>query len=320
MTTLNDIAGYLAPDYLEDGPHFDTQSIKQIREERNSSLFDTRFEPYVQILSKLAPEKSSLDAKNSYVKIDGQRPQDFDQAIDLFRPWKKGPFELFGTKIDAEWRSDLKWERIAPHVSPLTDRTVCDIGCHNGYFMFRMTEQNPHRVIGIEPVQKHWFNFQLIQRYAQCPNLYFEMLGVEHMHHYHDYFDTVFCLGILYHHTDPVGMLRKIKESMKKGGELIIDCQGIPGDDSIALFPKGRYARAKGIWFLPTLSCLENMLIRSGFRNISCFYNKPLSVDEQRSTDFANIDSLEQFLDPTDPSKTVEGYPAPYRFYVKAIK
>lgn len=34
-------------------------------------------------------------------------------------PWRKGPFSLYGVEIDTEWRSDLKWDRVLPHLSPL---------------------------------------------------------------------------------------------------------------------------------------------------------------------------------------------------------
>ncbi|MDX1522001.1 MAG: DUF1698 domain-containing protein, partial [Anaerolineae bacterium] len=125
---------------------------------------------------------------------------------------------------------------------------------------------------------------------------------------------------ILYHHTDPVGLLRKMHTALTPQGELVIDCQGIPGDEPVALTPRGRYARARGIWFLPTLSCLENWIHRAGFTNIRPVFAEPLSPAEQRRTAWADIDSLAEFLDPADPSLTIEGYPAPWRFYVIAGK
>eukprot|EP01051_Picozoa_sp_SAG22_P017440 SAG22_NODE_2691_length_2307_cov_20.591938_2_plen_91_part_00 len=63
-------------------------------------------------------------------------------------------------------------------------------------------------------------------------------------------FDVVFCLGVLYHTTDPIGMLKQLWRSMAPGGTLIVDCQGIGGDgfdgQPVALFPSGRYANAGG--------------------------------------------------------------------------
>ena len=43
-------------------------------------------------------------------------------------------------------------------------------------------------------------------------------------------------------------------------------------------------------------------------------------LNEQRKTEWIDTQSLEDFLDPNDPQKTVEGYPAPKRVYIKAIK
>ena len=43
-------------------------------------------------------------------------------------------------------------------------------------------------------------------------------------------------------------------------------------------------------------------------------------ADEQRKTPWIEGQSLEDFLDPDDSSKTVEGYPAPARVYVRLIK
>lgn len=53
-------------------------------------------------------------------------------------PWRKGPFSLYGVNIDTEWRSDWKWDRVMPHLSDLTGRTILDVGCGSGYHMWRM--------------------------------------------------------------------------------------------------------------------------------------------------------------------------------------
>ena len=58
-------------------------------------------------------------------------------ALKDLMPWRKGPFHLLGVYIDAEWRSDLKWQRLVRHIAPPKDRKVLDIGCGNGYYLFR---------------------------------------------------------------------------------------------------------------------------------------------------------------------------------------
>ena len=325
---FNESIGYISPDYLDKYEiPINREAILKIRQERQTKLFEPSSQKYYDAVKTVADIKSKFfDFSSAVIKVgraeelSPEQQQRFEGSLQTFCPWKKGPFELFDVNIDAEWRSDWKWERILPLMSSLENRKVADIGCHNGYFMFRMAEQKPELAIGFEPYAKHFWNFQLIQNIVQQKMLAFELLGVEHIHYYPKFFDTIFCLGILYHHTDPIGLLRKMREALAPKGEIIIDCQGIPGDLPVALTPQKRYAQARGIWFLPTQSCLENWIGRAGFSDFNCFFAAPLSVEEQRRTTWANIDSLSEFLDPDDPSLTVEGYPAPWRYYAIARK
>ncbi len=321
--------GYLAPDYLDcyDRQFFKRDAILKVRQERQQRLFDTRIQPYYQAVKAVQNLQSDqFSFSEAVIKVgtrdalSPEQQQQLNQSLNAFCPWKKGPFELFGTLIDAEWRSDWKWERILTHISSLKNRKIADIGCHNGYFMFRMVAQEPDYVIGFEPYGKHFWNFQLIQNIVQQKMLRFELLGVEQIDLYPNFFDTIFCLGILYHQTDPVSLLRKMYTALAPKGEIVIDCQGIPGDLPVALTPRKRYANARGIWFLPTQSCLEHWIIRAGFSQIRCFFAEPLSTQEQRRTSWANIDSLQEFLDSKNPTLTIEGYPAPWRYYVIARK
>ncbi|ULB45330.1 tRNA 5-methoxyuridine(34)/uridine 5-oxyacetic acid(34) synthase CmoB [Limnospira fusiformis KN01] len=326
MTDNQDYYMYYADDYLAAYDiDINRDGIQQQRQWAYPRLFDDKIKRYREAVEAVEDIQTQwFDFSGSVVKIgrlgelSPDQQQRFEATLKTFCPWKKGPFELFGTLIDAEWRSHLKWERITPHIQPLTQRKVADIGCHNGYYMFRMADQQPDCVIGFEPYAKHFWNFQLMQNLVRQENLHFELLGVEHIDYYPQFFDTIFCLGILYHHTDPIGLLRKMRQALAPKGEIIIDCQGIPGEKAIALTPRQRYANAKGIWFLPTQSCLETWMIRAGFTKVRCIFASPLSVEEQRRTPWANIDSLQEFLNPENPQETMEGYPAPWRYYAIA--
>ena len=68
------------------------------------------------------------------------------EQLMRLHPWRKGPLQLAGVKIDTEWRSDWKWQRIEPHIG-LDGHTVLDIGCGNGYFGLRMLAHGARRVI-----------------------------------------------------------------------------------------------------------------------------------------------------------------------------
>jgi len=237
-----------------------------------------------------------------------------------FMPWRKGPFEVFGTRIDAEWRSERKWNRVLPELPDLQGKTVADIGSNNGYYMFRMAHHKPKFVLGFEPYLQHYFTFKTLNAFAGQKNLSVELLGVEHIALFKESFDVVFLMGILYHRSSPVEVLRDIMTAMKPGGVLIVESQGIPGDGPVALFPEKRYAKVPGTYFVPTASCLANWLTRAGFAEVKVFFSHPMSSREQRPTQWMVFESYEDFIDKADPSLTVEGYPAPVRIFAKAVK
>lgn len=262
-------------------------------------------------------DQSTVHLEAAEAGLSAAEREKIEDFLRNLIPWKKGPFRVCGTDIDAEWRSDLKWQRLKPAIGSLKDHKIADIGCNNGYFMFRMLEAGARHVLGFEPFFKHWYSFRLFQDWLKLGNADLELLGVEHIDLFPNQFDTIFCLGILYHHTDPVGLLRKMRQALVRGGQLIIDCQGIAGDEPTALVPASRYAGARGIWFLPTLTCLQHWIRRAGFQQIETIFSAPLDVEEQRSTAWAPIKSLSDFLDPNEPNRTIEGYPAPWRFYLR---
>ena len=79
-------------------------------------------------------------------------------------PWHKGPFSLYGVNIDTEWRSDWKWDRVLPHLSDLTGRTILDVGCGSGYHMWRMIGAGAHLAVGIDPTQLFLCQFAAVRK------------------------------------------------------------------------------------------------------------------------------------------------------------
>ncbi|MEA1923265.1 MAG: tRNA 5-methoxyuridine(34)/uridine 5-oxyacetic acid(34) synthase CmoB [Pseudomonadota bacterium] len=270
-------------------------------------------------------QASYLDLESDVVTI-GRREDISREEYDLvckvmrgFIPWRKGPYKVFGIDIDAEWRSCRKWDRVLPFLPDLQDKVVADIGSSNGYYMFRMAPHQPEAVIGFEPYLQHYFTFQTLNSFAGLTNLHMEFLGVEHLSLFANSFDVVFLMGILYHRISPLESLKEVKKSMKKGGALIVESQAIPGQEPVALFPESRYAKAPGTYFVPTAACIKNWVLRAGFVDVEIFCSHPMSSKEQRRTEWMTFESYDDFIDPNNPSLTVEGYPAPLRVFLKGI-
>jgi tRNA (mo5U34)-methyltransferase len=146
----------------------------------------------------------------------------------------------------------------------------------------------------------------------------YELLGVEHLEMYEHKFDVIICLGVLYHRSDPVAMLKQLKKSLNQNGYIILDTFIIEGDEHISLCPKDRYSKIPNIYFIPTQTTLYNWLQRVGFKKIELIEISKTTHHEQRKSDWIDGESLEDFLDKDDNSKTIEGYPAPIRAYLKA--
>ena len=241
-----------------------------------------------------------------------------ENLMDL-HPWRKGPFKLFDLEIDTEWRSDWKWDRIEPHIQPLDNRLVLDVGCGNGYHCWRMLGSGAKRVIGIDPSAKFIFQFSAIKKYAglELP-IDILPLGIEDMPEKMASFDSVFSMGVLYHRRSPMDHLRELRELLRPGGQLILETLVIEGGNGSSLVPEGRYAKMPNVWFLPSPETLISWLRKQGFVNAKIIDVTATSTQEQRRTDWMTFDSLDNFLDSHDKSKTIEGHPAPIRAAVIA--
>ena len=242
------------------------------------------------------------------------------EDLQAFMPWRKGPFSLFGIDIDAEWRSERKWQRLLPVLPDLKGKVVADIGCNNGYYMFRMAPSQPRLVLGLEPTLQHYYCFSGLNGMAGFPNLHVDLLGVEHLSFFPSCFDVIFLMGIIYHRPSPLDVLRDVYTALQPGGVLILESQAIPGDEPMALFPEKTYAKVPGTYFVPTGTCLRNWMKRTGFADVKIFCTHPMSTVEQRRTDWMVFESYSDFLDPDDPHLTVEGYPAPHRVFLSGRK
>jgi len=257
----------------------------------------------------------SITTQSDISKEDHKKIYD---ACKMLIPWRKGPFKLFDIKLDTEWQSNIKYNLIRPYFD-LKDKIVADIGCNNGYYMFRMLEDKPKRLTGFDPSPLTMLQFDFLNYFAKTPIIY-EQLGVEHLDFYEHKFDFIFMLGVLYHRPDPIGTLKTLRNALNKNGEILIDTFMIDGEDEVCLTPSGRYSKIPNIFFIPTINALKNWVSRAGFIDIEILETTVTTSQEQRKTDWSFDQSLEDFLDPNDPTKTVEGYPAPKRVYLKAKK
>ncbi|MFL2534910.1 MAG: tRNA 5-methoxyuridine(34)/uridine 5-oxyacetic acid(34) synthase CmoB [Candidatus Azotimanducaceae bacterium] len=295
---------------------FKTQTLNRLNERPHG-----REDEWQAVLKSLPnPTEPELRFRSGVVELhsaEAINPQALTEALAALRPWRKGPFNIFGVEVDAEWRSDWKWARLAPHIGNLAGRAVLDIGCGNGYYLYRMLEAGARCAFGIDPTRLFSFQFQALQQLqpqnaaALLPLLDEDLPDCA-------FFDTVFSMGVLYHRRDPIAHLKICHDCLAPGGELVLETLVLPPRGPEVLKPPTRYAQMRNVWEIPNLERLQGQLEQAGFTDIRILDITQTTIDEQRATRWMTFQSLQDFLDPENSQLTIEGHPAPTRAIVSA--
>jgi tRNA (mo5U34)-methyltransferase len=248
-------------------------------------------------------------------------------GLRALRPWRKGPFDLFDIHLDTEWRSDWKWNRVADALGDLEGQQVLDVGCGNGYFGWRLLGAGAAGVLGVDPTVLFFLQHLALCRYlggarpnpnpAQSANFLlpipFEILPV-HL------FDLVLSMGVVYHRPDPLEHVRGLHARTRPGGRVLLESLVVtegpdlhPAGRTGEQGGRGRYARMRNVHVVPHLDTLTGWLRAAGFEQVATIDVSRTNTSEQRSTPWMTFESLAECLDPKDPGRTVEGYPAPVR-------
>jgi len=234
------------PQYLTLLPDADHKSIRYEHQKKQTWINQSKkgFLRYREPLDRVRHLRAStVDCTGDSVQIGKKSdlsPQEHEQVLELMRtfiPWRKGPFSVFDISIDAEWQSQRKWNRLLPELPDLKDKIIADIGCNNGYYMFRMAAHQPKLVLGFEPYVQHYYTFSALNTFAGLDNLCIDLLGIEHLPLFPNVFDVIFCLGILYHRPSPIDSLRDLHTALKPGGCLLIESQAINAEQPLPCFP-----------------------------------------------------------------------------------
>lgn len=268
-----------------------------------------------QALSQLKKTTAGrLDYKAPYLSIDTEDDDSLEKTLKQLSPWRKGPYQIGSLNLDSEWRGDLKWNRVLPHIKSLEGKTILDVGSGNGFFTHLMALEGAQLALGIEPFLLFNYQFHAIRNLVKKPpNAFVLPLRLEQMPKEMS-FDTIFSMGVLYHQKNHMEHLTHLKSMMNSGAELVLETLIIDQEFGSQIIPQDRYARMRNVWCLPSTDTVLSWLKQAGFQAKLVDITKTTS-EEQRATHWIgeNTQSLEDFLDPNNDNLTIEGLPAPKR-------
>ncbi len=276
--------------------------------------------------------QSEAVSAGSATDINDADTQQLVESLKAIMPWRKGPFNVLGVQVDSEWQCQLKWQRLAEHID-LQDKRVLDVGCGNGYYMYRMLGAGAKQVVGVDPMLRFVFQFEAIKKYllpfvtAESANIL--PLTMQDLPNAASKiridFDTVFSMGVLYHRRDPVEHLQHLHYCLADKGELLLETLVIDAgsewgellEPAKDISRNKRYAMMGNVWNVPTVALLEQWVKQAGFSQIKVCDISTTNFEEQRGTEWMVFHSLQEFLNPDNPQETVEGYPAPKRVILR---
>lgn len=282
-----------------------------------------RLDEIAKTIGEIRFASGGLKIEHGVVRLTGRHKDEAsrvnaDKAARELIPWRKGPFAFGDLEIDAEWRSDKKWDRLLRDLPDLKGKVVADVGCNNGYYLFRIAEAGAARVVGFDPTLKYKLQYDLAAAHAPALPIEFRVEGWDALTRFPEQFDVIFLMGVNYHTPEPAAIFHACKTALKSGGLLVCESVVVDTPAQLEIFPRGKYAGIGGVYAIPSVTALARQLEFAGFTEVKQQHLVQMTAEEQRPSEFSPQKSFADFI--AEGGYSIEGYPPLCRAALFATK
>ena len=142
-----------------------------------------------------------------------------------------------------------------------------DVGCWGGGFVYEAVNRGARFALGVDSVASdNWTEGDFaVRQFLQMDVYSPHFLSLPR-------FDVMLCAGVLYHVTDPVGLMLRLKALLKDDGMLYLETATFADSEPLVQFcPGNSFDMNNSNWFIPSASFIACLYQEIGFKHIDSF-------------------------------------------------
>ena len=138
-------------------------------------------------------------------------------------------FDLIeGDKRDSDSKGRFDLSRLSSY--NLEDKSILDIGCNAGYFLFNLLDKNPKSLVGIELGEKFVQIANELNQEIYKSSIVNFILGDFSTHEFNTKFDLIICFSTFHYIEDIQGFFDKCYELLNINCTLLLEVEEYPED------------------------------------------------------------------------------------------
>jgi tRNA (mo5U34)-methyltransferase len=215
--------------------------------------------------------------------------EELRRLFDSTKPWHH-LIDVHGvpTKTESAWGEYLEhpaklWEAVSGVLPDLRGRSVLDVGCNDGFFVFACRRLGAERVVGVDRDEHFFSHAVLVNELLDLGGIELQLMSAYDVGEHLGQFDVTLALGLIYHLKNPFLFVERV--SAITTSRIIVETavrnsdedrrnrkRGITGAPSMEFVenpPEELNPEGPPNWWAPNVECVSAMLRVCGFPQTS---------------------------------------------------